>query len=427
MPQDENDPYDEATSGGQPALRKSATPLTTSKLLNQGSAKVISSNPARYEEEANDSSKTSYDGANPMDKLLAKLCESHEQPRQNDCAEADNPSSCSSLPITPATDNFGGTAPTTRPASAAPNDNTSATEEVLRLKLELAKAQNHITNLNNELAQSRREQGSGRATPILSSDSDYAGGAPLVEPIGTKPSAYPPLSGVPKTQAPRDNAWQGPVSDDCRSEISDAMSATGYNRSRGMSSNPNNPNYQPSFMPPPMPIQDGPHSTGWSMPRDQGFIDQPVPPYNDNSVDGFRGDRFGQQPDLMRSGSGRRGNRYDNRFGNPNSYGSTYGGYGMGNMGPSQYDGPGYPGGPGSMPGNGMGMFSQYGPSPIGTPLSPHATEFTSTTGGSWKTEVRLWDHNHIPTLSKDYAIAKVIEYRQSLQKGRHICPLLSP
>lgn len=325
-----------------------------------------------------------------MDKLLAKLCESHDQPRQHECNEADNPSSCSSLPVTPATDAFGGTAPTTRPASAAPNDNTTATEEVLRLKLELAKAQNHITNLNNELAQSRREQTSGRATPILSSDSDCAGGAPLVEPIGTKPQAYHALSGLPKNQPPRDNAWQEPASDDCRSEISDAISATGYNRSRGIMNNGNKPSYQPSFMPPPMPIQDGPHATGWSIPRDQGFIDQSIPPYSDQSMDGFRGDRFGQQPDLMRSGSGRRGNRYDTRFGNPGSYGSNYGGFGMGNMGPSQYDGPGYPGGPGNMPSNGMGMFSQYGPSPIGTPLSPHATEFTSTTGPSWKPDVRL-------------------------------------
>ncbi|POS77828.1 pumilio-family RNA binding repeat protein [Diaporthe helianthi] len=393
MPQDENARYEDAAAGGQPALRKSATPLTTSKLSNQNSAKPT------------------YDGANPMDKLLAKLCESHEQPSQNDCGEVDNPSSCSSMPITPATDAFGGTAPTTRPASAAPNDN-SATEEVLRLKLELAKAQSHITNLNNELAQSRRDQGSGRATPILSSDSDYAGGAPLVEPIGTKPPAYPPMSGLPKTQLPRENAWQGPVSDDCRSEISDAMSATGYNRSRGISSNANKPTYQPSFMPPPLPLQDGPHSAGWSVPRDQGFIDQSVPPYNENSMDGFRGDRFGQQPDLMRSGSGRRGNRYDNRFGNPNSYGSNYGGYGMGAMGPSQYDGPGYPGGPGSMPGNGIGMFSQYGPSPIGTPLSPHATEFTSTTGGSWKTEaIATEGQTYLPT-------TEPLNYRRLLDRN---------
>lgn len=40
MPQNENVPYEEGTSGGQQSLRKSATPLTTSKLINQGSAKV---------------------------------------------------------------------------------------------------------------------------------------------------------------------------------------------------------------------------------------------------------------------------------------------------------------------------------------------------------------------------------------------------
>lgn len=338
-----------------------------------------------------------YDDPNPMDKLLAKLCESHDQPRQNECTEADHPSSCSSLPITPATEAFGGTAPTTRPASAAPNDSTTDTEEVLRLKLELAKAQSHITNLHNELSQSRHDQASGRATPVLSSDSDYAGGAPLVEPIGTKPSAYPALPGLLKTQLPRDNAWQGPVSDDCRSEISEAISATGYNRSRGIWNNGNKQGYQASFMQPPVPTQHGPHAATWSNPRDQGFIDQSVPPYSEHSMDGFRGDRFGQQQDLMRSGSGRRGNRFDSRFGNPSSYGSGYGGYSMGSMGPSQYDGgSGYPGGPGNMPGNGMGMFPQYGPSPIGTPLSPHATEFTSTTGSSWKSEVRLRPLAHL-------------------------------
>ncbi|KAL1877013.1 hypothetical protein Daus18300_002622 [Diaporthe australafricana] len=394
MAQDENVPYED-TSGTTPALRKSATPLTTSKLLNQGSAKVT------------------YDDPNPMEKLLAKLCESHDQPRQNECTEADHPSSCSSLPITPATEAFGGTAPTTRPASAAPNDSTADTEEVLRLKLELAKAQSHITNLHNELSQSRHDQVSGRATPVMSSDSDYAGGAPLVEPIGTKPSAYPALPGLLKTQLPRDNAWQGPVSDDCRSEISDAISATGYNRSRGIWNNGNKPGYQASFMPPPMPMQDGPHAANWSSPRDQGFIDQSVPPYSEHSMDGFRGDRFGQQHDLMRSGSGRRGNRYDNRFGNPGSYGSSYGGYSMGSMGPSQYDGgSGYPGGPGNMPGNGMGLFPQYGPSPIGTPLSPHATEFTSTTGTSWKSEaIATEGQTYMPT-------TEPLNYRRLLDRN---------
>jgi hypothetical protein len=35
----------------------------------------------------------------------------------------------------------------------------------------------------------------------------------------------------------------------------------------------------------------------------------------------------------------------------------------------------------------GMNMYSGYQPQPIGTPLSPHAPEFTSSSVG-WKNEV---------------------------------------
>lgn len=328
-----------------------------------------------------------------MDKLLAKLCETRDLPSQHESGEGDHPSSCSSMPITPATDAFGGTDPTTRPASAAPNESLSTSEEVLRLRLELARAKSHISNLNQELAHTRRGQDSGGVTPILSSDSDYAGGAPLVEPIGTKPLGNPALPGLSKLQLPRDNVWQGPVSDDCRSDISDAVSATGFNRSRGIWNNGNKSGHQNSFMPPPppLPMQDAPHITSWPNPRNQGFMDQNIPPFPDSSIDGFRGERYGHQSDLMRSGSGRRGNRYDNRFGNPNSFGSNYGDYNVGNMGPGQYDSAGgYPsGGASSIPsGGGMGMFPQYGQQPVSTSLSPHATEFTSTVGSSWKSDV---------------------------------------
>lgn len=329
-----------------------------------------------------------------MDKLLAKLCETRDVPGQNESGEGDHPSSCSSMPITPATDAFGGTAPTTRPASAAPNESLSTSEEVLRLKLELARAKSHISNLNQELAHTRRGKDSGGVTPIIPSDSDYAGGAPLVEPIGTKPSGNPSLPGLSKMQLPRDTTWQGPVSDDCRSDISDAVSATGFNRSRGIWNNGNKSGYQNSFLSPPLPMQDTPQTTGWSNPRNPGFMDQNVPPFPDPSMDGFRGERYGHQPDLMRSSSGRRGNRYDNRFGNSNSFGSNYGGYNVDNMGPGQYDSVGgYPGsGPSSMPsGGGMGMFPQYGQQTIGTSLSPHATEFTSTVGSSWKPDVSYY------------------------------------
>lgn len=346
--------------------------------------------------------------ANPKDKILAKLCETHDQARaQHDSSESmtsAHPSSCNSLPPTPATetfDAFGGTVPTTRPASAAPADR-AATDELLRLKLELAKAQNHISRVEQELAQTRRDcVESGRATPILSSDSDFTGGAPLIDPIGTKGPGNPSMPGFIKPQLPltRDTNWQAPIPDDCRSDISDAVSATGYNRSRGIWNNGIKPvGYQNSFVPTPMPMQEAIPAGNWPHSRNQGFVDQGMPSYSAPPMDNYRGDRYNQEPDLMRSGSGRRNSRYDNRFGGQ-SYGSGYGGYtnmggiggGMGSgMGQNQYESAAnYPsGGPNNMSGGGMGMFPQYGQPQVGTPLSPHATEFTSVAGSSWKPEV---------------------------------------
>lgn len=329
-----------------------------------------------------------------MDKLIAKLCENHDlAPTRHESSEgavSAHPSSCSSLPPTPATDNFGGTAPTTRPASAAPNDR-AATDELLRLKLELAKAQNHISRVEQELAQTRQNQeDSGRVTPNLSSDSDLAGGASLVEPIGTKPSGNHMLQGFSKPQLPREINWQAPISDDCRSDISDAVSATGFNRSRGIWNNANKPTaaYHGSFLPPPMPLQDAGQAPNWPHPRSQGFVDQGMPPYP-GSMDNYCGERYSQEPELMRSGSGRRGGRYESRFGGQ-SYGSSYGGYNMASVGQNQYEAASNygGGGPDNMPGGGLGMFPQYGQQQAGTPLSPHATEFTSVTGSSWKPDV---------------------------------------
>lgn len=331
---------------------------------------------------------------------MAKLCENYDQAAGHNEAPEDpgpvsaHPSSCISLPITPATDSFdtfgGGTAPATRPASAAPNDR-AATDEVLRLKLELAKAQNHISRVEQELVHTRREQqDSGRVTPNIANDSDFVAGPPLSDAIGTKLSGNPTLPGFPKSQFPQANNWQGPVPDDCRSDISDALSATGFNnRCRGIWNTGNKTGFQNSFPPPPMPMQDALQATNWSQPRNSSFMEQGVPTYPGASVDGYRGDRYSQEPDLMRPGSSRRGNRYDNRYGGQ-SYGGHYGGYSMGNMNQTQYEpGANYGGGnPSNIPAGGMGMFPQYGQQPVGSPLSPHATEFTSAAVPSWKAEV---------------------------------------
>jgi hypothetical protein len=90
---------------------------------------------------------------------------------------------------------------------------------------------------------------------------------------------------------------------------------------------------------------------------------------------------------MMRPATGRRGSRYENRFGSPHSFG-IYGGY---NANQSQYEpASGYATGPTGPMSNTMGVnvYPQYQHQASGSSLSPHATEFTSGAGVAWKTDV---------------------------------------
>lgn len=310
----------------------------------------------------------------PMDKLLARLSEQQAVlNQQNEALKSrdddmmysrvfDHASSSNSLPVTPATDAFPTTAPTTRPASATFDDARSEKEEVLRLKLQLAQAQTHITKLDHELAQTR----------TASTEPELQGFA--VPPRGV----CPPI---------RESAWA--TQDDARSDTSDALSATAFNRARGIWGI-SKPSYN---NPVPHPHSGEPSPANWfGRGFNQGYM-EPNGPYQ--MADGYRGDRITPDSDmLMRSTGGRRGNRYDTRINTPQPFNNGYGGY----------PGPGGPAGPGGQyepmsgpmptgpmnppPGPGpmsMGMYPQYQQS-VGTPLSPHASEFTSKS--AWKTEV---------------------------------------
>lgn len=330
-----------------------------------------------------------------MDKLLARLCENRDQaPGHHDLLDGTT-ATCNSLPVTPATNSFVGNGLGTRPASAAPSEH-AASEEVLRLKLELAKAQSHISKVEHELAQTRRDQqDSNLSTPVPSSASEFVGkvGAHLtVEPMGIKPLVNSAEPSCPRTQDPRDNNWQAPVSDDCRSDISEAVLASGFNKYRGIWNNGNKPfSYHNTFIPPPIHMQDAGPAPSWPHSRNQSFMDQSINPYPGPPMDGgFRGDRYSFEPDLMRSNSGRRGKWYDSRFNNQ-SFANGYGSFNTGNIGQSQYDStPNYAvNGSGNLASDsGMGVFQQYAPQAAGAPLSPHATEFTSAAVPSWKPDV---------------------------------------
>lgn len=310
-----------------------------------------------------------------MDKLLAKLSEQQaalDQQTEELTSGDDHPflarlqdheSSSNSLPITPATDAFPSTAPTTRPASANYGEKHQEAEEVLRLKLELAHAQSHITRLDQELAHSRTTK----------TEQDLAG------------TFAPRMPGG----ASRESTWQ--LQDDSQSDTSEPLSTSTFNRARGIWGNPK------ASYPNPPPVVNAPASepspANWFGGRGFG------PNYPDASstystADSCRSDRLTPDSELMmRQPGGRRGNRYDSRMNSPQPFVGPFGAYGGP---PAPYDsmaGGSMPQGPMSGPtGLANGAMSVYGqhPQAVGTSLSPYASEFTSK--AVWKTEVRLID-----------------------------------
>ncbi|KAH7015300.1 armadillo-type protein [Ilyonectria destructans] len=303
----------------------------------------------------------------PMDKLLAKLSEQQAVlNQQNEALKSgdddnlytrvlDHASSSNSLPITPATDVFPSTTPTTRPASATLEETRCDNDEVLRLKLQLAQAQNEISKLDQELAQTRS----------VKADSECGFG-----PRGTAPIS-------------RDSAWGPP--EDAQSDTSDAMSSTTFNRTRGIWGNPKG-SFANITLQAPVPE---PSPGNWLGGRgfNQAYSEPNGAPYQ--MMDGYRGERLTPDPDMVRSNGGRRGNRYESRFNSPQPFNNGYGGSYNSTAGQSEFMGNPMPSGPMNVPQGvgpmGMGMYSPYQPQPVGTPLSPHASEFTSKV--AWKNE----------------------------------------
>ncbi|KAL2185271.1 ARM repeat-containing protein [Thermothelomyces heterothallicus CBS 203.75] len=341
-----------------------------------------------------------------MDKLYAKLTEQHSlMQQQREAARAANDeapytrgfnhqSSSSSLPLTPAAEAF--TAPlasATRSASVAPAEGQATSEELLRLKLELAQAQNKISRMDQELSQTRVKSEADCAIPPLVSESDYMSvvgpsSPPATSRIGGSALALNAPGKVPVFS--REHSWM--TQDDAVSDMADQLPAAHPNRSRGIwNNNNNNNNSNNNFR----PAYGNPYSPGQMMVDDAQPIAWPnsrvanyEPTFAASAMDVYRQNRMGPEQDAMRP-MGRRGNRYDNRYGSSNHYGGGYSGYGMG---PAPYEmTQAYSTGPPAMMGSGMGMglYSPYQQQPVGTALSPHATEFTAS---SWKGETLTAD-----------------------------------
>lgn len=347
---------------------------------------------------------------NPMDKLLAKLSEQQAMiNKQHDALKSSDESTSytrtveyvtttanSSIPITPATETYpNSTAPTTGPPSDAEEEvSTPGAEEVLRLKAELEAAKGKIARMDQELAQTRNIKHTIDQAIGAASEADFPLHHPGEERVNTAPPAMRP-------QFQRDNSWA--TQDDAHSDTSDALSAGGFNRARAIWTNgkPAFGGFQggiPTFQPP----EASPNqymNRGFGQPP---FVDPQIS-YAGPPVNTFRPDRLVPDPDLLMVTSAARrnpiGGRINNRSSNASfpyaSSNSSFDGYTpqstpYGSVG-------GLAGSVGPMGGSiGMGMSMNPGVNiyggfqpqqPIGTPLSPHAPEFTSS-GNNWKNDV---------------------------------------
>ncbi|TVY53600.1 Meiotic coiled-coil protein 2 [Lachnellula cervina] len=371
------------------SLKKSATALSSSKLGNQAAPKKM-----KTSHETTPSSEL-----NPMDKLLAKLSEQsaainkqHEALKNSEDNLAysrtmEFVSSSSSLPITSATETKNtSTAPSTGPASVTGEETTNVgDDEVLRLKLELEAAKNKLARMDQELAQTRiRKHTIDQAMGSSISEADYALN---VDDNGLNPN-LPQHTLRPHIQ--RDNSWA--AQDDSRSDTSDALSANEFNRSRAIWGNGGRPAFNGQGPVPPYPPPEALAPTQW---MNRGFaqpFDAPMP-FSGPPMNAFRGDRMTPDPDLlMAPPAGRRG-QMGGRFARGSfpyaSSNSSYDGY---TSATTQYGSVGGMGGGVAPMGGQMGMhagmngggsvYGGYQPQPIGTPLSPHAPEFTSGNSG---------------------------------------------
>lgn len=270
-------------------------------------------------------------------------------------------SSSTSVPVTPATEIFPSAGPNTRPASTS-NNQGDGTEEVLQLKLRLAEAQAKLSHLE------------------VKNDSQNFKEADASRGHGQMPALAP------------EQIW---ANEEYFSEAGDSLVTMPSNRTTGsamLSGNVSNLRgpFHPAGIPP--PSSDSSNGSSWFGPRNnfnQTFADTGN---SYNQPDGYRSsDRLTPDSDMFfRPAGGRRGNRFDSRYSSPAPLNGSYG-HGPFSQPVGQYDMiPGQPaGGASIVPGTqgiGIGVYPGYQSQTMPSALSPHATEFTSSSG--WKNEV---------------------------------------
>lgn len=402
-------------------MKKTATALSTSKLINQ---------PAKTKN-------STIDTQNPMDKLLAKLSEQQATLKQRDAPQmtdgnaqehvyqnselvSESTSKAVSYKSSSSVAVSTNTSHDSTSVAESPNAGQPSRSEILRLKIELEKARGKIAMMDQELTQTRITKHTVEQAIGGVADGDYIAPQPIgpTDPrLGTMPSG---MSMPMRSQYPADASWVG--QDDGRSDTSDVRSVSNFyqaggsqiwgasgrtpynNYATGLSGYQNGNGFAGNG--------NGFAGNGW-MGRGLG-----VPFHDDNAMAYQQGMSNRSTPDIDHSigsmGTGRnnfrgRGGGYMGRN-NSFPYASSNGSFdGMGHATYGSVAGMG--GGVGNAMGGSMGMSGSYQPQPIGTPLSPFAPEFTSI-GGQWKNDLNTVDgQTYLPT-------TEPLNYRRLLDRS---------
>ncbi|KAJ9258683.1 hypothetical protein DTO207G8_1386 [Paecilomyces variotii] len=328
---------------------------------------------------------------------------------------------------TPATEPF--TVPSSADMTKRDHERVD-TIEMLRLKQELLAANSRIALQEQELAQTRVIKHTLDQALGPPSEADFNGRDITEQTLSNLQSAF---NASTRSVSQRPESWVG--QDDSRSDISDALSAGAYNRTRGFWTTPqqvfganlpasNDKNYR-EF--PSMPGNSGAqeHSRDWD--SNVGTPCHPGQgPYqahrvlsgpSSNAGFSFDGRYSGEQtvylqsPNLGPRRSFTQVNRGGSCFPPQNSPWGTFPAGVPNNIGsrpaPNQHIGAYQQ----------VGMFPvlPYQPRPIGTPLSPTAAEFTSANGN-----VAPWAGSAVGTNSSQTYISPLepLNYRRLLDKN---------
>jgi hypothetical protein len=352
----------------------------------------------------------------PMDMLLAKLSEQQAAINQQHqvLAVADNTprgqilpsveytatSSACSVSITPATTSLEGDKSSNNTSDSIEfaeegSSGGPTNAEVARLKLELEKAQAKINRMDQELSQSRVtkhtiEQAMGSNS---NTDAEFPVNVAMMANEHRLPNMHNSIHNGMRTQLGQDSHWI--AQDDARSDNSDMMSVSSYNRAGPIWNGTTKAPY-PSYGGTAPDFNSAAPGYGGHQYMSRSFNGghfQDAATGFGQTTSGFRPDRLMAEDPAMAMGGRRKSDigrlpargpasfPYGNGGNNFDSMSAAFGAVGNLNSG--------MPSGIGAntiASANAMAAMS-YKPSPIGTPLSPYAPEFNGG-GSQWKTDV---------------------------------------